>query len=140
MTTAQVAPPSKIDADQFVHGLLAGLARNADRRVLNANHSKLHRAFKGVLELLKTPEFKSALDIDHLHIDFDLLYGLSSWFDRALTRAQRDLLIGFANPSYDRLQILIEPDEAEEDLRQMVHRDLFEKLAEKFWTDISAAE
>jgi hypothetical protein len=57
--------------------------------------------------VLKELRKGGVLDVDLFEVDSDPLYGQSGWFDRALTTAQRDAVLGFANPSHMILKITI---------------------------------
>lgn len=92
-------------SNEFFRGLLAALVVE-HKNTLQADHAKIHRAFYDVLQEIQKPETQKELDIeDSVDIDYDPLYGQSAWFDRALTRAQRDHIISFPNPSYDAINI-----------------------------------
>jgi hypothetical protein len=127
-----------LGADDFFRGLIAALGvRKYDE--LNATQSDLHRAFHQVIEKLQDPEVKKKVDVNLVNVDYDSLYGLSGWFDRALTRAQRDLLISFPNPSYDLIKIGIKKDEGEKILSRLGNKDLFLKLADLFHREVTTS-
>src|ERR1035438_9130231 len=106
-------------ANEFFRHLLTALAAS-DRTEFPATHSEIHRAFLGVLREIRKPEIQAQLAIEDLiDIDYDPLYGRSRWFDRALTRAQRDRIISFPNPSYDTIKIKYEPEAARASLDKL---------------------
>ena len=78
-----------------------------------------------MLEEVKALKKAGKLEVDLLEVDFDPLYGLSGWLDRALTTAQRDLLISFPNPSYDQIEIRYRPEEATRVLNRIGNADVF---------------
>jgi hypothetical protein len=91
-------------SNELFRGLLAAVS--ARKPELPGDHDAIHGAFYQVLKEVQKPEIRANLEVEDLiEIDFDPLYGQSSWFDRALTRAQRDQIISFPNPSYDRICI-----------------------------------
>src|SRR5262245_49812553 len=92
--------------DAFFAGMLAGLA-SIGRSELTGSRSDLHKAFYAAVN-----KCGRTLGLEAEQIDYDPLYGVSPWFDRALTRAQRDLLVNFPNPTYERIEICYETDEA----------------------------
>jgi hypothetical protein len=110
--------------DAFFAGLLAGLA-SIGQTSLSGTRSDLHRAFYGAVS-----KCAASIDLKTLEIDYDPLYGVSPWFDRALTRAQRDLLINFPNPTYERIEICYDPEEAKEVLEATGSPKEFVALAE----------
>jgi hypothetical protein len=87
-------------------------------------------------ELQKTG---AVLDVDLFDVDYDPLYGQSGWFDRALTTAQRDAVLGFANPSYKQITIKYSPDEGEAILNSIGEGNEFRRLAQVFTKSLSAA-
>ncbi len=92
-------------SNELFRGLLAAVS--ARKPELPGDHDAIHGAFYRVLEEVRKPEVRASLEVEDLiEIDFDPLYGQSGWFDRALTRAQRDQIklvsrihpmIGFAS-------------------------------------------
>jgi hypothetical protein len=82
---------------------------------------------------------KKEINVDLVDVDYDPLYGLSGWFDRALTRAQRDLLIRFPNPSYDLIEIGVKKDEGEEILSNLGNKKLFFELADLFQQEVTTS-
>jgi len=119
-------------ANEFFRGLLAALAVK-NRRELRAKHSDIHRAFFRVLREIRKPEIQNQLNIEDLiDIDYDPLYGQSRWFDRALTRAQRDHIISFPNPSYDMINIKYAPETGRVVLDKLQSHGTIENLAEIF--------
>ena len=99
-------------SNEFFRGLLAALAIK-NRQRLQANHADIHKAFYRVLLEVQSPAIQKELEIDDLiDVDYDPLYGQSSWFDKALTRAQRDHIVSFPNPSYDMINIKSIPNRA----------------------------
>lgn len=125
-------------ANEFFRGLLAALA-SKNRTELPARHSDIHRAFFWVLREIRKPEIQNQLNIeDVIDIDYDPLYGQSRWFDRALTRAQRDHIISFPNPSYDTINIKYEPETGKVLLDKLESREAIENLAEIFHSQLEA--
>lgn len=125
-------------ANEFFRGLLAALA-SKNRTELHARHSDIHRAFFCVLREIRKPEIQNHLNIeDVIDIDYDPLYGQSRWFDRALTRAQRDHIISFPNPSYDRINIKYEPETGRVLLDKLESHEAIENLAEIFHRHLEA--
>lgn len=119
-------------ANEFFRGLLAALA-SKNRTALPAKHSDIHSAFVRVLREIQKPEIQSQLNIeDVIEIDYDPLYGRSRWFDKALTRAQRDHIVSFPNPSYDKINIKYEPEAWKALLDKLESRQAIENLAEIF--------
>jgi hypothetical protein len=119
-------------ANEFFRGLLAALAIK-NRTTLPAKHSDIHRAFFHVLREIRKPEIQDRMNIDDvIDIDYDPLYGQSRWFDRALTRAQRDHIISFPNPSYETLNIKYEPETGKALLASLESHETIENLAEIF--------
>jgi hypothetical protein len=118
---AQVTP------DDFFGGFLAALTLTLPQPQLSGTRTQMNRAFYRALKS------GTAFDLRQLEIDYDPVYGLSPWFDRALTRAQRDMLVTFPNPSYETVAIQIDRTEAEEMLNDTgKHRDAYLELAKKF--------
>ena len=78
-------------------GLLAAIRLQRDEGVIEGEPTEVHRAFYRVLKELRKG---GVLDVDLFEVDYDPLYGQSGWFDRALTTAQRDAVLGFSNPSH----------------------------------------
>jgi len=72
-------------------------------------------------------------------VDYDPLYGQGGWFDRALRTAQRDAVLGFANPSYKKITIKYSEDEGKAILDQLGARDEFRRLADVFTDSLRAA-
>jgi hypothetical protein len=123
-------------SNEFFRGLLAALAATGQKD-LPANHAEIHRAFYQVLRVVQSPETRKQLDIEDLiDIDYDPLYGQSGWFDRALTRAQRDHIISFPNPSYDTISIKYDPDSSREVLQRLRSRPTIERLAQIFLNEL----
>jgi hypothetical protein len=91
MESSQLAP------EKFFDGLLAAICLETGG-VIEGEPTEVHRAFYRVLKELQKKG--AVLDVDLFDVDYDPLYGQSGWFDRALTTAQRDAVLGFANPSY----------------------------------------
>ncbi|HLG56916.1 MAG TPA: hypothetical protein VI485_16375 [Vicinamibacterales bacterium] len=123
-----------LTADDFFAGFLAALAISR-RPVLNGSRTALNRAFYRAIQ----DPVARFVDLDALNVDYDPLYGLSPWFDRELTRAQRDLLVGFPNPSYATVEIKLGSDEAEELLAELGHRDQFLQFALVFLNNLKSA-
>src|SRR2546430_10760115 len=116
-----------LTADDFFAGFLAALTVSS-QPVLTGSRTTLNRAF---YKAIQDPVARF-VDLDALNVDYDPLYGLSPWFDKELTRAQRDLLVGFPNPNYATVEIKLGSDEAEELLSELGHRDQFLQLARVF--------
>jgi len=125
-------------ANEFFRGLLAALAVK-NKTELPARHSDIHRAFLTVLREIQKPEVQQRLNIkDLIDIDYDPLYGQSRWFDRALTRAQRDHIVSFPNPSYDKINIKYEPQAGKAVLDLLESHQTIESLAEIFARRLTA--
>jgi hypothetical protein len=124
-----------LSADDFAEGLLAGLALG-DHRVITASQSELHRAFRRVLSEL---QLRKDIKVDLRDVDYDPLYQLSGWLDEFLARAQRDLLISFPNPSYERIEIQLTPDEGECILNEYGHPEAFRELSDLFIRELPRA-
>src|ERR1035437_2317801 len=125
----------KLTAEDFFDGLLATMRLETDG-VIEGEPTEVHRAFYRVLKELQKG---AVLYVDLFEVDYDPLYGQSGWFDRALTTAQRDAVLGFANPSYKKITIKYSPDEGEAILNSIGERDEFRRLAEVFTKSLSAA-
>jgi hypothetical protein len=123
-----------LTADDFFAGFLAALTVSS-QPVLRGSRTRLNRAFYSAIQ---DPAARF-VDLDALNVDYDPLYGLSPWFDKELTRAQRDLLVGFPNPNYATIEIKLGPDEAEELLAELGHRDQFLQLARVFLANLQSA-
>src|SRR5580698_5470238 len=95
----------KLPPERFFDGLLAAISLK--NSVIEGEPTEVHRAFYRVLKELRKG---SALNVDLFDVDYDPLYGQSGWFDRALTTAQRDAVLGFANPSYKKIMIKYSAD------------------------------
>jgi hypothetical protein len=122
-----------LSADRFFAGFIAALRTVRNDEVghsvrLTGDRVTLNRAF---WHAINAPE-AHFVERERLSIDFDPLYGVSPWFERALTRAQRDLLISFPNPSYVAVEIKLDTDQAERLLKITGHRDEFVALARAF--------
>src|SRR5580658_9259190 len=117
----------KLTAEQFFDGLLAAIRLNGEFIV--GEPTEVHRAFYRVLKELQK---SNILDVDLFDVDYDPLYGQSGWFDRALTTAQRDAVLGFANPSYKKIIIKYSPDEGDAIIGLLGARNEFQRLAEVF--------
>lgn len=129
---------TSLSADDFLYGIIAALSVNEYKRISATQHG-LHYAFYKVLKKLDEPEFKNVIDVDLSKIDFDPLYGLSRWFDRALTRAKRDFLVRFPNPSYNLIDISIGKSESEKMLSGLGSKEAFLKLATLFHHEIAVS-
>jgi hypothetical protein len=83
---------------------------------------------------LKKPDVLAKIDvIDLADVDYDPLYAQSRWFDRELTRAQRNLVLSFPNPTYATIAIKYGEDEANRILDAFSGaRDTVIRLAEFF--------
>jgi hypothetical protein len=127
---------SQLTPEKFFDGLLAAIRLETDG-VIEGEPTEVHRAFYRVLkELQKTG---AILDVDLFDVDYDPLYGQSGWFDRALTTAQRDAVLGFANPSYKQITIKYSPDEGKAILNSIGEGNEFRRLAQVFTKSLSAA-
>ena len=133
--TTELVPTSVLSADDFAEGLIAALAINGDREI-TASQSQLHRAFRRVLSELQGCE---DLKVDLTNVDYDPLYQLSGWLDEFLARAQRDLFISFPNPSYERIEIQLSPEEGKSILQEHGHPKVFEELSTLFMKELSRA-
>lgn len=129
---------TSLSADDFLYGIIAALSTNEHKRI-SATQRDLHHAFYSVLKKLNEPEFKSVIDVDISKVDYDPLYGLSRWFDRALTRAQRDFLVSFPNPSYNLIEISIGKNESEKMLSGFGSKKALLKLATLFHDEIAVS-
>lgn len=127
---------SQMPAEDFLRGLLAALAVE-NHKLLPASQPQIHRAFYRVVKELKKPETKSVLDVDLLDVDYDPLYGQSRWFDRAIARAQRNLIVSFPNPTYNNVFIRYEPDEGDRILDALGPRSTFKRLADLFFNELT---
>lgn len=125
----------KLTPEQFFDGLLAAI-RLQDDGVIEGEPTEVHRAFFRVLKELQRHRI---LDVDLFDVDYDPLYGQSGWFDRALTTAQRDAVLGFANPSYKKITIKYSKDEGKAILDQMGAKEEFRRLADVFTESLRAA-
>src|ERR1017187_3984301 len=125
----------KLTAEDFFDGLLAAIRLETDG-VIEGEPTEVHRAFYRVLKELQKG---AVLDVDLFEVDYDPLYGQSGWFDRALTTAQRDAVLGFANPSYKKITIKYSQDEGGAILDLLGARNEFRRLAEVFTNSLSAA-
>jgi hypothetical protein len=124
----------KMTPEQFFDGLLAAINLGTD--VIEGEPTEVHRAFYRVLKELQKGNI---LKVDLFEVDYDPLYGQSGWFDRALTTAQRDAVLGFANPSYKKITIKYSPDEREAILDSLGARGEFRRLAGVFTSSLRAA-
>ena len=104
-------------------------------QVIEGEPTDVHRAFYRVLKELP----QCGLEVDLFDVDYDPLYGQSGWFDRALTTAQRDAILGFANPSYRKITIKYSEDEGEAILSSIGARNEFKRLADVFTGSLAAA-
>jgi hypothetical protein len=118
--------------EQFFDGLLAAIRLKT--AVIDGEPTDVHRAFYRVLKELQK---SNALDVDLFDVDYDPLYSQSGWFDRALTTAQRDAVLGFANPSYKKITIKYSPEESNAILNSTGLKNEFERLAEVFRGSLS---
>jgi hypothetical protein len=123
----------KLTPEQFFDGLLAAI--RLKREVIEGEPTDVHRAFYRVLKELPKCD---ALDVDLFEVDYDPLYGQSGWFDRALTTAQRDAVLGFANPSYKKITIIYSQGEGEAILNSMGAKNEFQRLADVFTGSLDA--
>jgi hypothetical protein len=126
----------KFTPEQFFDGLLAAIRLQRNEGIIEREPTEVHRAFYRVLKELRRG---TVLDVDLFEVDYDPLYGQSGWFDRALTTAQRDAVLGFANPSYKKITIKYSQDEGEAILDSLGAKDEFQRLAEVFTKSLSAA-
>jgi hypothetical protein len=124
---AEANPAREFTADEFFTGFLAAVA--LQRSALEGKRSDLHRAFNRAIHGEAGKAFGA---VERFAIDYDPLYGLSPWFDRALTRAQRDLLLDFSNPSYKKVVLRLTHEEGERRLGSLGMPDAFKKLAAAF--------
>jgi hypothetical protein len=125
----------KLTPEQFFDGLLAAI--RLDRDVIEGEPTEVHRAFYRVLKELQKKG--AVLDVDLFEVDYDPLYGQSGWLDRALTTAQRDAVLGFANPSYKKITIKYSLGEGEGILTSIGEKDEFRRLADVFTKSLNAA-
>jgi hypothetical protein len=129
--TEAMMEKQRLTADEFFAGFLAGLTLRKSQP-LTGTRTAMNRAFYRTIQDPNAQFF----DLDLLDLDYDVLYGLSPWFDRALTRAQRDLMVSFPNPTYETVEIRLTPREAERLLDEIGHKDDFQKLAELFLANL----
>jgi hypothetical protein len=127
MADASVRPD--LSPEQFLTGLVSALALRT--RVLEGKRSELHRAFYRAIKGAAGEPFRGVAAID-----YDPLYAVSPWFDRALTNAQSLLLIDFSNPSYKKVVIRVERDEGERRLASTGMADEFRKLADALLAEL----
>lgn len=125
----------QLTPDEFFRGLMAATAV-AGSTTLNGTRPQIHRAFRKVIEMLQERPFTDRLSVDTFDIDFDPLYGQSSWLDRMLARAQRGRVISFPNPTYERMQVKYDTDEAADILAELGDADVFEQLARVFTSEL----
>lgn len=126
----------EMTSDRFFAGFIAGLALLCPERPrLSATRVALNRAFHKAI----TSPAGHFVDRRQLAIDYDPLYRISPWFERALTRAQRDLLLGFSNPTYAAVDIKLKPEQAEKLLQMTGHREQFVALAGEFLKGLPAS-
>lgn len=126
----------KFTPEQFFDRLLAAIRLKSN--VIEGEPTEVHRAFYRVLKELQ--KNGSILDVDLFEVDYDPLYGQSGWFDRALTTAQRDAVLGFANPSYKKIIIKYSEDEGTAILDSTGGaKDEFRRLADVFTDSLSMA-
>jgi hypothetical protein len=125
-------------SNELFRGLLAAVS--ARRPELPGDHDAIHGAFYQVLKEVRKPEVRASLEVEDLiEIDFDPLYGQSGWFDRALTRAQRDQIISFPNPSYDRICIRYDAHSRSAVLDRLGSIPMIEHLADIFVSHLEHA-
>jgi hypothetical protein len=122
-----------LTAKEFAEALIAGIAAVGHRQ-LTASQTQFHRAFRRVLT--DVAKNKSITIVDLSEVDYDPLYGLSGWLDEFLARAQRDLLISSPNPSYERIEIKVTKEEAEDHLSRYNNAQEFKNLSELFLKEI----
>jgi hypothetical protein len=125
----------KLTPERFFDGLLAAI-RTQKKEFIEGEPTEVHRAFYRVLKELQR---SGVLDVDLFEVDYDPLYGQSGWFDRALTTAQRDAVLGFANPSYKKITIKYSEGEGEAILESIGARDEFRRLADVFTRSLNTA-
>lgn len=124
----------KLTPEQFFDGLLAAIRLKTS--VIEGEPTDVHRAFYRVLKELPRCD---AIDVDLFEVDYDPLYGQSGWFDRALTTAQRDAVLGFANPSYKKITIRYSEAEGQATLQSVGAKPEFQRLADVFVGALQAA-
>lgn len=124
----------KITAEQFFQGLVAALRLQKTDGLIEGEPTQVHRAFYRVVKELRT---SGVLDVDLFEVDYDPLYGQSGWFDRALTTAQRDAILGFPNPSYKKILIKYDSAEGATILDGLGARDEFVRLANVFTSSLA---
>jgi hypothetical protein len=128
----------KLSPEQFFDGLLAAIRLKTS--VIEGEPTSVHRAFFRVLKELPK---NSVLEVDLFDVDYDPLYGQSGWFDRALTTAQRDAVVGFSNPSYNKITIKYTSQEGQTILKALAVQpavDEFERLAGIFTQSLESAQ
>lgn len=129
------APAATVTAETVFRGLLAALAADG-HSPLKAGQASFHRAFYRVIEEVKSG--RVPLPVDLREVDFDPLYGLSGWLDLALTRAQRDALVSFANPSYKRIEIRYDKRQGERQLTALGMRQPLKQLSTIFLRELGS--
>ena len=132
-------PRQQLTADQLFRGLMAAIAKTGST-TLQGTRPQIHRAFRKVLDALQESRFSERLNVDTFDIDFDPLYGQSSWLDRTLARAQRGRVISFPNPTYQRMQVKFDETEAAEILEELGGGGPFEELARVFTSELPNAK
>ena len=124
----------KLTPEQFFKGLLAAV--RVHREAIEGEQTDVHRAFRKVL---KEVSGAKVLDVDLFDVDYDPLYGQSGWFDRALTTAQRDSVLSFANPRYNKIFIKYGPEESRTILDSIGAQPEFDRLAMVFINSLQKA-
>lgn len=125
-------------AEAFLRGLLAALVVQ-NHPVLKARQATFHRAFHRVVEEATSGRIELPQTVDFREVDFDPLYGLSGWLDLALTRAQRDSIVNFPNPSYGRLEIRYNKAEGQRQLAASGMKKPLVKLSGVFFKALGNA-
>lgn len=125
----------KLTPETFFDGLLAAISLE-NNKVIEGEPTEVHRAFYRVLKELRKD---NTLGVDLFDVDYDPLYGQSGWFDRALTTAQRNAVLGFANPSYKKITIKYTPQDIKAILEPLGAEDEFRRLARVFTDSLRSA-
>lgn len=128
-------------SDRFFAGFLAGLRIIIDTPLSGACILRgKPLTFNHVFSQTINGPAGEFVDCKGLGIDYDPLYNVSPWFDRALTRAERNLLIRISGPWYDAIEIAFDKDQAEQLLAMTEQpRDIL-TLAKTFLSALDAAQ
>ena len=124
-------PAATMTADDFVTGLLAGLALRGWTE-LDVSDRRFDRALAAVYELLLSTIEASDLDVD-FQISPDPIHGDSSVIQEALSVAVQGRVVGRINPTFRRLHIKLGRERAIRLLGKLPGgASLYEKLTDSF--------